>query len=410
MSILSIVVVVFLFITLLERIHAQTETRLPTAFYKAVSSDTSGSYLTAVVEDGPIYYSADGGVSWKISDTPNPHGYYSVAASSTGQYVIASSATLVSSDYGQHFTTAAGVHNWYHSVGVSGTGQNMVSVDNYGVHNAINCLSYSNDYGATFTSGLGPNTNVPTPAGVAIDSSGTYVVLSVYPQGLWVSNNVLDKSSWTLTYEIDIKIYAIAFGGASFYAGYVEVPLNIIKSTDYGYTWTQQGLLAADPISSMAVDSTGVNVLVAAAGGLYLSQDSGKSFEKIYAYMASCAMNANTTSTVFAAGSSSLEIEVFVGNPRKMKSLFSLSLSFLLYLFSSVEMTVASDPNDSDDDTISPEIITAIVVGSFALCCVIAYIFIRLYFGRLLICWPENEHKLIIEENNDMEEVFISKA
>ena len=141
MSILSIVVV-FLFITLLERIHAQTETRLPTAFYKAVSSDTSGSYLTAVVEDGPIYYSADGGVSWKISDAPNPHGYYAVAASSTGQYVIAgsSSATLVSSDYGQHFTTAADVHNWYHSVGVSGTGQYMVSVDNYGVLNAINCL------------------------------------------------------------------------------------------------------------------------------------------------------------------------------------------------------------------------------------------------------------------------------
>eukprot|EP01040_Poterioochromonas_malhamensis_P012898 gene12898-biopygen2818 len=142
---------------------------------------------SSVVEDGPIYYSADGGVSWKISDAPNPHSYFAVAASSTGQYVIAgsSSATLVSSDYGQHFTTAAGVHNWYHSVGVSGTGQYMVSVDNYGVLNAINCLSYSNDYGATFTSGLGPDTNVPTPAAVAIDSSGTYVVLSVYPQGLW---------------------------------------------------------------------------------------------------------------------------------------------------------------------------------------------------------------------------------
>ncbi len=64
-------------------------------------------------------------------------------------------------------------------------------------------------------------------------------------------------------------------------------------------------------------------------------------------------------------------------------------------------MAVASDPNDSDDDALSPGIIAAIAVGSFAFCCVIACILIRLYFGRLLICWPTNE---------PLKETFLSKA
>ncbi len=61
---------------------------------------------------------------------------------------------------------------------------------------------------------------------------------------------------------------------------------------------------------------------------------------------------------------------------------------------------VNNDDSD-DDDTLSPGIIAAIAVGSFAFCCIIACIFIRLYFGRLLICWPSNE---------PLKEAFVSNA
>jgi len=134
----------------------------------------------------------------------------------------------------------------------------------------------------------------------------------------------------------------------------------------------------------MAVDSTGVNILITTYFGLYLSQDAGTSFDWIYsAELHECAMNGNTTLAVFAgapAGSVRDLYHVFVGNPLEM---------------------AASAPNDSDDDAISPGIIVAIVLGSFAFCCVIACIFIRLYFGRLLICWPANE---------PLKESFLSKA
>ena len=130
MSILPTVFVVFVLVALVERAHGQDKTSLPTAWYRGVSSDSSGSYLTAVANDGPIYYSHDSGVSWKVSNAPNPGGYCAVASSSTGQYLIAATfnATLVSSNYGEHFTTAAKIEGLSNSVAVSATGQYMVSI------------------------------------------------------------------------------------------------------------------------------------------------------------------------------------------------------------------------------------------------------------------------------------------
>ncbi len=332
---MSIVFLVFVFMTIVGRVHGQNKTSLPSGWYRGVSSDSSGTYLTAVVDSGPIYYSNDSGVSWQVSDAPSLSFYNAVAASSTGQYVIASSyrsksmdfGTLVSSDYGQHFTSAS-THG-ESAVAVSATGQYMVSMHtppsspNY-------CVSYSDNYGVSFTTSLGPNTVSSYCEGIAIDSSGTYVVLSVYSQGLWVSNNVLNVSSWQLTYKADIPIEAIAFGGTSFYAGYASTPGYVIQSTDYGYNWTVKGSIPT-VVYSMAVDSTGVNVLVSSYTGLYLSNDSGLSFEWIYSGSVSqCAMNDNTNLTIFLAESEYSGVyDVYVGNPRKKAFIF---LSFLYSL------------------------------------------------------------------------------
>ncbi len=322
----AIAIIVFV---LVGTVQAQNQTSLPTNFYTGVSSDSSGSYLTAVVRNGPIYYSNDRGVSWKVSDAPNPGNYLAVAASTTGQYVIAASAsaTLVSSDYGEHFTTAATMDRSSNSVAVSGSGQYMVSISASGTLKT--CLSYSNNYGASFVSGLGPNISVTTCTAVGIDFSGTYVVLSVYSQGLWTTNNVKDASSWQLTYEYDVEIYAIAFGGTSFYGSVSSYPAYVIQSTDYGYTWTIKGSVY-DQIRSIAVDSRGVNVLIASSYNLYLSEDRGSNYKRILSAPAvyHCAMNADTTFIVFTEGNYENELNVFVGNPRKKPFIpFSMSLS-----------------------------------------------------------------------------------
>ncbi len=64
-------------------------------------------------------------------------------------------------------------------------------------------------------------------------------------------------------------------------------------------------------------------------------------------------------------------------------------------------------PTSSPNDTISAGFMAAIAVGSFALCCVIACLFIRLSFGRLLICWPANEPEDEIIKNDPLKEVFL---
>ncbi len=393
--------VVFVFVTLVGRVYAQTQTSLPKAFYGGVSSDFSGTYLTAVAINGPIYYSNDSGVSWKLSDAPIRGSYFDVAASSTGNYVIAAafSAILLSADYGQHFTNAVNLTNT-DKVAISGSGQFMLSV--YSSERWH--LAYSNNYGASFMLGLGPNSNGSSCTNVAIDTSGTYVVISVLNEGLWTTNNITDPLAWKLTYETKAKIYEIAFGGTSFYAGYLSSPGYVVQSTNYGYNWTVKGSVS-DPITSIAVDSTGVNVLVTTYFGLYLSQDSGSSFDWIYsAELYECAMNGNTTFAVFAGaatGSNTYYYNVIVGNPCKNTTIYTSFPSYCSFLFSLVEMAAGPADNDSDDDAISPGIIAAIAIGSFAFCCVVACVFIRLYFGRLLICWPANE---------SLKETFLSKA
>jgi len=324
--------VVFVFFTLVARAYAQNKTSLPTAWYKGLSSDSSGSYLTAITIGGPLYYSTDSGVSWKVSDAPNPADYNAVAASSTGQYVIATTtnATLVSSDYGQHFKKAADIYSLPHSVAVSGTGQYMVSISIYA---SSKCLAYSNNYGVSFTLDLGPTAGCTS---VAIDTIGTYVVLSVYGSGLWVSNNVTDASSWKLTYETEARIDSIAFGGANFYAGYWSSPASVVQSTDYGYTWTVKGSVP-NRIYSMAVDSTGVNVLIASELYLYLTQDSGSTYESLYSAFGifNCAMNGDTTLAVFTAtpATDQSEFDVYIGNPCKNRPLYvSLLHLFIFFL------------------------------------------------------------------------------
>lgn len=338
MMLTIIFVCLFALLSLVERVQCQTQTSLPAASYQAVSSDSSGTHLTAVVYNGPIYYSNDSGVSWAVSDAPTPTATYeAVATSSTGQYVIinSQSATYVSSDYGQHFTNITNVGGLSNTVAVSSTGQYMVAVSSSLSPN--NCLSYSNDYGASFTLNLGPSTTSDFCVGVSIDTSGTYVVVSVYNQGLWTSNGVTNTSSWKLTTATTLEISAIAFGGTSFYAGFVSTPAYVIQSTDYGATWDAKGSVS-NSIVSISVDSTGAQVLLGTFYNLFFSQDSAATFRSIdtSSTVSHSSMNSDATLTIYTQSVNSQQLGVFLGNPRKNispQSIVSLSLLMIFCLF-----------------------------------------------------------------------------
>lgn len=300
-----------------EGVYGQTQTNLPVNDYRGVASGTN---LIAIVEAGPIYFSTDGGVSWDISDAPDTEEYDCVASSSSGQYVIAAAptTTFVSSNYGRNWTQSLNVGGASNCVGVSNSGQYMVSASALEPTNA--CVSYSTDYGASFTTNLGPSgSNLASGCvGVGMDASGTYVVLSVSSEGLWVSSDVTNAASWELTYPTPIQIEAIAFGGSSFYAGWVNPPHNIIQSTDYGASWTVKSAVSTG-IQSLAVDSTGTKVLVGATDKLYFSQDSASTDTSIYsAYVVLfCAMNDNATFALWT-GDSGDGFVVYTGNPSKL--------------------------------------------------------------------------------------------
>eukprot|EP01040_Poterioochromonas_malhamensis_P027188 gene27188-biopygen3726 len=168
-------------------------------------------------------------------------------------------ATLVSSDYGEHFTTAANITNGDHSVAVSGTGQYMVSIGNYGELDAINCLSYSNDYGASFTSGLGPDTNVPTPAGVAIDSSGTYVTKTSLPNAEYTGLSSDSTGSY---------LTAVADVGPIYY------------SNDSGVSWAVS-IAPRDFYLAVAASSTGQYVIAGSESKTFVSSDYGQHFTAV---------------------------------------------------------------------------------------------------------------------------------
>lgn len=101
-----------------------------TQAYTAISSDSSGQYLVAVVNEGGIYYSLNNGTTWTLSSSaPLTQPWISVTSDSTGQYVVASTgcgtatacagSIYLSSDYGQ---------TWYQSTAATGSYDIVTSI------------------------------------------------------------------------------------------------------------------------------------------------------------------------------------------------------------------------------------------------------------------------------------------
>lgn len=192
---------------------------------------------------------------------------------------------------------------------------------------ASSCLSYSDDFGASFTSSLGPSSASGNCVAVAINSAGSTVVVSVEGSGLWTSSNPLVSTSWTLSYNTSSELVSVAYGGGNFYASMDVSPYSILLSTDGAASWTIQ---SSGPTGcQLSVDNSGTKVLMACYG-LYFSQDSGVTYALVddqYTDAFLCAMNGNASFAVWAGNS-----VVYYGDP--CKSSFIILSSLHVYLFS----------------------------------------------------------------------------
>jgi hypothetical protein len=319
--------------------HAQTETTVPAAYYwGGVTADTSGSYLCAAQQrvasqttyDGKIYCSSDGGNVWKVSASAPAVGYFSLAASSNGQHLVASAQGTIpiwiSSDYGSSWTAANGGPSpgYAAASAVSSDGAKMAYASGYS-----GCFSYSSNYGMDWTTDLGPSTaSSGGCSSMTMDNAGSTVVLSVDGYGLYTSTDA--GTSWELTYSTSVEISSTANGGGVFYAGMYDDPNYLLTSTDGGSTWTTSAGTSS-ALYSLAVDSTGTKVFATSESGIYYSTDSGKAFTNIMynAYgMDVSIMNAGGNASLWTAQQEfGVQLQpLYFGNPSK----FTYSFSFVI--------------------------------------------------------------------------------
>lgn len=305
--VLSILNLVFLSSVVSQSYYSQ----LPDGNWYSLTSDVSGQYLTAAYRDSQFYYSKNGGNTWVMSFTAMQ--VEGSASSSSGAYVlVVNNGLYVSFNYGANFTKTSSEFGNY--AAMSASGSTMVAADS---SDANGCLSYSNNYGTSFSSSLGPDV-AGSAKGVAMNAAGTIVVLSVDQFGLYVSSDPTSVSSWTLAYNSDGGYFNIASGGNYFYAGLTSTPYSLALSTNGGITWTVQANLSYS-YQQICVDSSGEKLMIG-NGGLQYSQNSGVSFIQVDQYNIQsyyCALNGNATFGMWAGNS-----EVYYGNPSMFHSCY----------------------------------------------------------------------------------------
>jgi len=236
---------------------------------------TKASLSAASVGPGPYPYyvygvngytvkkSTNGGFTFStLGDLPfqSPTFYTFVAASSTGQYVIAGSDILsdvyyISSDYGATFTSraiAGGIGDFIAfypiNADISSSGQYMVIVGKNQPQSALGkvTIAVSSDYGTTFTTYMSAYSNsTASRASVAISQNGNLII--------YVAASTTSNNSWRYT------------------------------STNYGASFTYGGLSTNQIFTDVCTSDTGQYILIvnkgtASTGNFFVSSNSGSSY------------------------------------------------------------------------------------------------------------------------------------
>ena len=199
-----------------------------------------------------------------ISSAIGGNNTISIACSGNGQYVFAGTnggSSRASNDYGKTWTNAS-ITLW--SVAVSTTGQYVMNSNGYNV-------SISSNYGSSFT-------NVTSGSDPAISSTGKYMLAA--SSSFNFSSNY--GSNWTSVSNIntDYSPSALSHDGS---IGYVGKNKKVWKTTNYGVNWSNiVDISSTQNIGNISCSGNGKYLLCAPSGYqseyLYLSSDYGSTF------------------------------------------------------------------------------------------------------------------------------------
>ncbi len=265
----------------LALIPGLTLTSAPSTNWNCVASSADGTKMVAVGSGpgyshltGPIYTSANSGLSWNLTSAPDEF-WSSVASSADGTKLVAAAGysglyTSTNSGFTWALTSAPSTNNW-NCVASSADGTKWVAAAGYGG------LYTSTNSGFTWTLTSAPSTNNWNC--VASSADGTKLVSGYNSGDTGVYTSTNSGLTWTLRSPPG-PIYggqsvASSADGSKLIAAGDDYPYEglIYTSTNSGITWTSN--TAPGLYSQLVAISADGSKLVTAGYGVYISVDGG---------------------------------------------------------------------------------------------------------------------------------------
>jgi hypothetical protein len=235
--------------------------------WQSVASSSDGSKLIAAVTNGPLYLSADSGVSWTVREVAR--NWTGVASSADGTKLVAvedNGQIHTSTDTGATWSAHDIGRRWV-SVASSADGSMLVAAVSGGqIYTSI-------DSGATWTA----HATVQPWVSVASSTDGTRLVAAV--NGGKIYTSVDAGATWVAQATIQPWVAVASSADGSHLVAAINVG-KLYTSADAGATWTARD--SSRGWKAVASSADGSNLLAAlASGAVYVSADAGVSWAPV---------------------------------------------------------------------------------------------------------------------------------
>lgn len=212
-----------------------------------------------------------------VQTTALSEPYFSIASSSSGQYLAAVAFTssgggiFTSSNYGYEWIqTSAPTNSFWVSIASSSSGQYLVAAQYDGG------IFTSSDFGANWAVTSAQDSSSTLWVSVTSDSTGQFLAAAQYNNGIWTSSNF--GVDWTQSCNCYLTWQAVTSSSNGQYIVAAISGGTIFMSSEYGDNF---GSTNAPSMawSGIAADASGQNIVATVnGGGIYTSNDYGQNW------------------------------------------------------------------------------------------------------------------------------------
>jgi hypothetical protein len=211
----------------------------------------------------------------QLTNSPTDNGV-GIGASNNGQYILKlgwGASCYLSNDYGNTWNVVSALGSYQWTASMSDNGQYML------VTSIVGGATLSNNFGVTW-SGL------PAANDGKVSSTGRYMVLATNSGISYSSNFGQSFTNWTDSGVNTWNSVAISADGSTAVAVRATSPVTIWKTTNFGANWSQiYSNPSSVPFGNISCSSDAKYILLAltqgSSGKMYLSSNYGTSFSPL---------------------------------------------------------------------------------------------------------------------------------